>query len=170
LVKRIACSVFFALLAALLVVASTIIAADRPDFSGSYTLTGSKGALKLKKGTFWTLRVVQSESAIEVTRVMDGNQNTNKFRLDGSEEAYNSPGGQTGTCKALFKGKYLILDTFVTTHPQQNGPAVQVHTRERWELSLDSKTLTIRSDVDFPLSPLHGFQVIQPWSEIYTRN
>lgn len=168
--KRIARSPYRFLLVALLLVASTMVAADKPDFSGSYTLTGSKGAFKLKKGEVWTLRVTQTESAIDVTKVAAGHQNINKFPLDGGEGTYTSPGGQTGTCKAQFKGKNVILDIFVTTHPQPNGPAVRIHTRERWELSSDSKTLTIRNDVDFPQSPLNGFQVIEPWSEIYSRN
>lgn len=170
--KRIVCSVFSLLLAALLGLMSTAAAADKRDFSGSYTLKENTKAPRLQKGEAWTIRVAQTESAIEVTRVMDGHQNLNKFPLDGSEGRYVSPGGPTGTCKAQFKGKYLILDTFITTRPQPNGPLVQMHTRERWELSSDAKTLKIHTDVDFPQfsGTLNGFQVFEPSSEIYTRN
>jgi len=170
--KRIAHPAYAFLLAALLAVVTTVIAADKRDFSGSYTLKEKTDASKLQKGKASTLRVIQTESAIEITKVVDGHQNVNKFPLDGSEGKYTSPGGPTGTCKAQFKSKYLILDTIVTTHPQPNGPPVQMHTRERWELSPDSNTLKIRTDVDFPqLSrTLNGFQVVEPWSEIYIRN
>ncbi len=170
--KKIAYSAYAFLLAALLVVVTTMIAADKRDFSGSYTLKEKTDASKLQKGKASTLRVIQTESAIEVTRVVDGHQNVNKFPLDGSEGTYISPGGPTGTCKAQFKSKFLILDTSVATHPQPGGPAVQMHTRERWELSSDSKTLKIRTDVDFPeLSrTLNGFQAVEPWSEIYIRD
>ena len=169
--KGIAPSLYPLLLAALFVMVSTKVAADKRDFSGSYTLKASKGTSKSETGKAWTLRVTQSESTIEVAREADGQQNINKFPLDGSEGTYISPGGPTGTCKAQFKSKYLILDKFVTTHPQPNGPAVQMHTRERWELSADSNTLTVRSEVDFPQYSgiLKGFQVVEPWSEIYTR-
>jgi hypothetical protein len=143
---------------------------NKPDFSGSYSLTGSKAALKLKKGALSTLRVVQNQSAVEITKVMDGHQNVNKFRLDGTEDLYKSPGGPKGTCKAKFKGKALILETLITVRPEPNGPVVQIHTREKWNPSSDSKTLTIRSEVDSPNSPLSGFQIIEPWSEIYIRN
>jgi hypothetical protein len=75
-----------------------------------------------------------------------------------------------GTSQTQFKGKSLAVDIFVVTTPTPNGPKVQIHTKERWELSSDLKTLTIRKEVDFPTVPLGGFQVIEPWSEIYTRN
>jgi len=168
-IARSACSLA---LTALLALVSTAIAADKRDFSGSYILKEKTGASKLEKSKASTLRVNQTESAPEVTRVIDGHQNVNKFPLDGSEGTYVSLGGPTGTCTARFKSKYLILDTFVTTRPQPNGPIVQMHTRERWELSSDSKTLKIRSEVDFPQfsGTLNGFQVVEPWSETYIRN
>ena len=139
-------------------------------FSGSYTLKKTSGAAR--PGRDSVLRVTQSESAIAVTRELNGRQYVNNFRLDGSEGKYVSPGGATGTCKAQRKSKSLILDSFVTTHPQPDGPAVEMHTRERWELSKDSTTLKIHTDVNFPQfsGTLSGFQVVEPWTEIYTRN
>ncbi len=168
--QRLLCSIFITCLAALLTVTPNTAEANKPDFSGSYILTGSKGAFSMEKGEVWTLQVSQTESSLQVKRVRDGRENTNEFPLNGSEGRYPSAGGPTGSCKARWKGKDLVLDSLVITHPQDNGPAVQLHTKERWELSLDLKTLTIRSDVDFPGSPVYGFQLIQPWSEIYTRN
>lgn len=172
MVKKIASPIFCLLLAVLLGLISTALATDKRDFSGLYTLKEKTKDPQVQKGEVWTLRVIQTPAAIKVTRVGEGHQNVNKFPLDGSEGPYVSPGGPTGTCKAQFKSKYLILDTFVTTRPQANGPAVQMHTRERWELSPDTKTLKIRSDVDFPqfTGTLNGFQVVEPWSEIYIRN
>jgi hypothetical protein len=32
-------------------------------------------------------------------------------------------------------------------------PPVRIHTKERWQLLSDSKTLTVKSDVDFPDAP-----------------
>jgi hypothetical protein len=37
----------------------------------------------------------------------------------------------------------------IVSHPQPNVP-VHIHTKERWELSKDSKTLTIQTDIDCP--------------------
>ena len=160
------------MLGVLLPAVAFTVAADKFDFSGSYTLKKTSGVVKPDKGEFWTLRVRQSESAIEVTRVLNGQEFVNKFPLDGSEGKYLSPGGPTGTCKAQLKSKSLILDSFVRTYPQPNGPAVHMHTRQRWELSSDSNTLKIRTDVNFPQfsGTLNGFQVVEPWTEIYIRN
>jgi hypothetical protein len=169
MLKRFLRLAFLACPATLLMTASITIGADKIDFSGSYTLTASKGALKLR-GKVWTLKVKQTESAIEVTRVMDGHQNVNNVPLDGSTGVYVSPGGPTGTCKAQLKAKSLVLETLLVSRPQPSGPVVRLHTKERWELSSDSKTLTIRSEIDSPQSLLEGIQIVEPWSEIYTRN
>jgi hypothetical protein len=140
----------------------------KPDFSGSYSLTGAKGALKVNKTAPWLLRVVQSSSDIEITRTADGKVTTNQCKLDGTESSYTSSGGVKLMCTVRFNGKTLILETWVGSHPQANGTAVQIHTKQQWTLS--SNTLTIRNDVDFPKSGLSGFQLIEPWSEIYIKN
>ena len=77
---------------------------------------------------------------------------TNRYPLNGSEADYVSPGGVPGKCKARFKGSQLILESMVVARPQPNVP-VRLHTKERWELSKDSKILTIQTDVDFPDMP-----------------
>ena len=170
--RQISRPAYILILAALLGLVAGTLGADKLDFSGSYTLKKTTGAAKPAKGEVWVLRVSQTESLIEVTRVLNGHQYVNKFPLDGSEGTYVSPGGPTGTYKGQLKTKYLILDSFVTSHPQLNGPAVQMHTKERWELSSDLSALRIRTDVDFPQfsRTLNGFQVVEPWFETYVRN
>jgi len=115
---------FLASLATVFVSPSVVFAAAKVDFSGSYTLTGGKGAFKSKAAS-WTIRVAQTESVIEIVKTMDGKQNLNRFQLDGSEGTYTSSGGQKGIGKAQLKGKTLILDTFITTRPQAKAPDVQ---------------------------------------------
>jgi hypothetical protein len=58
-----------------------------------------------------------------------------------------------GKCKVQVKPKYLILESVVLTRPQQAAPPLRIHTKEKWQLSADTKTLTIKSDVDFPDVP-----------------
>jgi hypothetical protein len=156
--------------AAVFLMGSILVAAERPNFSGSYTLKSGKGDSKSSKGSVWTLSVTQTDLAIEVTRVMDGQKNVNRYSLDGTEGTYTSPGGLPGQCKGQFKGKNLILESVVPTHPLPNGPALDLHTRERWELSSDLNKLTIHNDVDVHQIPLNGYQVIEPWTETYIRN
>jgi hypothetical protein len=152
-------------------------AAQPPDFSGSYTLIKTKGAMEMKKGSSWTIKIVQTESAIEITKIVEGNVDACKAKLDGTEAPYTSPGGAKGTCAARFNGKTLILDTLVSDRIRSiavNGQTrivrVQMHTRLTWRLSSDGRTLTIRNEVDSPTFPLGGVKVIEPWTEIYARS
>jgi hypothetical protein len=158
------------LIISLLTLASSLFAVDIPDFSGSYTLTGTRGELKCRKcskGSSWTLRVEQSTSLIHVTRVMDGLENENSFPLDGTQGPYASPGQEAGTCSAHFKGRLLILDIYLMARPKSGGPEYKDHIRELWELSSHSRRLTIRTQMKFPDSTYKD--VVEPWAEIYTR-
>ncbi len=161
---------FHICIAALLLLGLRLGAAEGQNFSGSYTLTGAKGDFDFSKDTVWTISVVQTRAAIEVTRVRDGHTNVNRFPLDGTEGGYTSTTGTPGKCKGQLKGKSLILESVVTTYPAPNRPAAETRTRERWQLSANSKTLTIRNDVDFPGLSLYGLHVVEPWTEIYARN
>jgi hypothetical protein len=120
-------------------------AADAPNFTGKYAPQAKNAS-----ATDAVLEVVQNTESVEVTRTHDGKRFTNHYPLDGGDADYTSSGGISGKCKAQLKGKQLILESVVMTRPQAQGPAMRVHERERWQLSGDSKTLTIQTDVDFP--------------------
>jgi hypothetical protein len=118
---------------------------DAPNFTGKYALQAKKAS-----ATDPVLEVVQSVDSVEVTRHYKGERLTNRYPLGGGDGDYMSSGGIPGKCKAQIKGKQLILESVVTMRPQPQGPAMREHERERWELSADSKTLTVQTDVDFP--------------------
>jgi hypothetical protein len=120
--------------------------ADAPNYTGKYSLQERKNA---PVSSDPEVEVVQTESDVQVTTTSGGNRTTNRYPLNNSEGDYVSPGGVPGKCKARFKGSQLILESMVVTHPQPNVP-VRMHIKERWELSKDSKTLTIQTDIDFP--------------------
>jgi hypothetical protein len=118
----------------------------------------------LEKETKWTLKVVQSPSAIKVTKTMNRLVESHTYPLDGSEGDYvNSIGGH-GTCKGQLKGKVLQLESVVNPHGLPND---QVYKTERWGLSPDAKKLTIRMEGGFNDMSLGRKQF---WSEIYTRD
>ncbi len=131
--------------------ANTGRAADKADYSGKYSIQPRKAASGNETDS--TLVVVQSADSIEVTRVEQGKRTINRYPANGSEGDYTSPGGVAGKCKAQLKDKYLVLESVVAARPQPNVPPMRVHTKERWHLSADSKTLTVKSDVDFPDAP-----------------
>jgi hypothetical protein len=153
----------------LMVLLSLMIAnaAETPDFSGSYTLTPAKHPSNSVKDVVETLTVVQTATAIEVTRVVDGKSNTNKFPLDGSDGIYYTENQTKGTCTGHFKGNQLFLDAAIVTRPLENGPVVIIHFKERWQLSPDLKTLKIHEEVE---NPQLSFSAIEPSTDIYTRN
>jgi hypothetical protein len=131
--------------------ANTGLAADKVNYSGKYSL--QEGKTTSRSETHSTLSVVQNEDSIEITRVEQGRRTTNRYPLNGSDGDCMSPSGVSGKCKAQFKGKNLVVESVVMARPQPNAPPVRIHTKERWQLSADSKTLTIKSDVDFPDAP-----------------
>lgn len=159
-----------AILLAFVLLVSSGSSANSQDFSGSYALTGGKGDFDAKKAKGWTLHVVQTASTVEVSKVTAGSENKNMFPLDGTAGPCVSSGGVAGTYKGQLKGKELTLESLFTPRAGGSSPSVAILTKERWQLSSDLRTLTIRFDVDSPNSPVAGFQVIRPWSEIYTRN
>jgi len=128
--------------------AKTALAGEPSHYSGKYSAVAAKPTVTADS----TLEIVQSDANIEITRLELGRRTTSRCPLDGSEGEYTSPGGVVGKCKAYLKGKYLVIESLVVTHPQPTA-SVRIHTRERWQLSADSKTLTIKSDADFPDFP-----------------
>jgi len=141
--------------------------AETPDFSGSYTFTPAKHASKSVKDVIETLTVVQTASAIVVTRIADGKPHTNTFPLGGSDGIYYTENQTKGTGKGHFKGNQLFLDATIVTRPLENGPLLVIRFKERWQLSPDLKTLKIQSEVE---NPQLLFSAIEPSTEVYTRN
>lgn len=148
--KKINRFVIFVALVGLVVSTSVRVgfAAYNSDFTGKYVHPGQKGASDLDPEV--TLEVVQSVDAIEITRVEQGSKTTNRFSLNGAEGDCVSPGDVAGKCKARIKGKTLILEYLVLSNDQTTGGTAHIRTIEEWQLSGDSKTLTIKLHVDFP--------------------
>lgn len=143
---------FVAMMAAVVIAwpAKAAFAADGTNFSGKYTAELSKNTSGRSAES--TLEVVQNEDAIEITIVESGKKTTSRCPFNGSEGDYTSPGGISGKCKAQLKGKNLIIKSIIVTRSQPTAN-VRMHTKERWQLSKDGKTLTIKLDVDFPDFP-----------------
>jgi hypothetical protein len=134
----------------LLTPAKITLAVDTTDYTGKYAVERPKKAASGSDES--TLEVVHNENAVEITLLQSGKRTTSQCPFNGSEGDYTSPGGVLGKCKAQLKEKNLIIESVVVTHPQPTAN-VRVHTKERWQLSKDGKTLTIKSEVDFPDFP-----------------
>jgi hypothetical protein len=121
-------------------------AATRADFSGNYAALQKKG----DKGTAASLRVIQTDSTIEVTRIYGDKSVKNSFPLDGSEGDYTTETGVHGKCRAQLKGDTLVLESLVASPPKANTPSLRFDTIEEWRLSADTKTLTIKTEIKCP--------------------
>jgi hypothetical protein len=131
--------------------AAAAFAATMPDFSGDYAAQAKKNSKSTVPSA--ALRVVQTETAIEVTRLAGEKPVTNRFPLDGSEADYTTETGVRGKCKAQLKNDTLVLESFVVSRPDANGHSVRFHTIEQWRLSDDKKTLTVKTEIKLPDMP-----------------
>jgi hypothetical protein len=141
--------------------------ADNPDFSGSYTLTGGDRRADAQKATVVTITVVQTPTDVEITKLKDGQKMVNRVTLDGKSGVFNNLQGPFGTCQAHMKGKTPILEISGTVRIEKTDFKMSLHSTEVWQLSSDSKTLTIRG-ADVLLTPTVNHLPL--CTEIYARN
>ena len=126
-------------------------AASQPDFTGTYAAR-PKGHSKSPAAPV-VLRVVQSGSVIEVTRMNENKSTTNRFPLEGSEGDYVTETGARGKCKGTIKKDTLVLESLVASPARAGGPSIRFHTIEQWQLSADRNTLTIKTEIKSPDMP-----------------
>ena len=129
--------------------AAVSCAAAKPDFSGDYGAQQKKS----NKPTAASIRVTQTDVAVEVTRIYGDKSVTNKFPLDGSEGEYVTESGARGKCKAQFKNDTLVLEYLVASPAKANAPSIRFDTVEEWRLSADVRTLTIKTEIKSPDMP-----------------
>jgi hypothetical protein len=128
-------------------------AAPNLDFTGKYLHKGQKGNSDIDPEV--TLEVAQHDGAIEITKEELGSKTTNRFTLDYAESDCLARGDIQARCKAKLKGKSLILESVVLSEDRTTGNPVHLRTVEEWQLSGDSKTLTVKVSIDSPDRPAH---------------
>lgn len=142
--------------------------ADLPDFSGKYTLTKSEAPQKDHRTG--SLSVVQTSNEIQINRTWTdkkgSSQESNTFFLDGRDSTYTSSGGARGKGNVEFKGESLLVRAVVVTRPDASQPSVEIRMTERWQLSKDSKTLTVHTSLKSPSVPSLDIST----TEKYTRD
>jgi len=150
------------------VLATIASAAPKADFSGSYAVPQKKGDEAIRA----SLRVIQTESTVQVTRAYGDKSLTNSFPLDGSEGDYTTETGVHGKCRAQLIGNTLVLKSIVASPPKTNTPSLRFDTIEEWRLSADTKTLTIKTEIkshDMPADVMAAALPNNPRTEKYQR-
>jgi hypothetical protein len=125
-----------------------IFAATNLNFTGKFVHRGGKGGSDLDPEI--TLDVVQNAQSVEIARETSGGKTSNQYPLDGSVQDCVSSTGVSAKCKVQLKGKNLFLESTTESTDSASGTLVHIRTVEQWQLSGDSKTLTIKVRVDFP--------------------
>lgn len=113
----------------LLLAATLLLAADRPNFSGSWKLNDSKSDVGAPSGA--TKKVEQDDKELRMTTTKGGQSTETKIRLDGKENE--------NRVSARWEGSTLVI----RSRREVNGMKLQ--SEERW--TLDGATLTVQSKV-----------------------
>jgi len=121
----------------LVLLLSSAWAQEIPNFSGLYLLNPPKPGKHQKASPPRYLRVTQDERSLEATVSEAGQTRTSRYFLDGSPSDNLTSGGFPSKDTARLKGKALVIES--TAHVR----GTVLHTKEKWQLSRDSKTLTI---------------------------
>jgi hypothetical protein len=135
------------LLAALLS-ATLLLAADKPNFSGTWKMNAEKTDYgKIPKPQNFERKIEQKDPELNVTATFTGPNGpiTTSFKhfTDGRESVNTIRGSEIHT-KAAWEGNTLVLNS---VRKVQNADVV---THEKWSLSEDGKELTVSSKTTSP--------------------
>jgi hypothetical protein len=107
------------------------------------------------------LRVTQSERILEATFNEAGERRTCTYFLDSSPSQNLTEGGVPSKDTAQLKGMALLIESVAQVRD------TVLHTKQKWQLSRDSKTLTIHWSVGG--TSLGITTEVGEWDELYTR-
>jgi hypothetical protein len=136
-------ALFIALLAAL------APAADKPNFSGDWTLNTSKSEFgPMPPPASMTRKIDHSEPGLTVTQAMTGGLQgdqtvTMKYSTDG-KETVNQMMGNDVKSKASWEGSALVI----AMKAEIGGSEIKL--TDKWTLSPDGKTLTDATHIVLP--------------------
>jgi hypothetical protein len=121
--------------------AGMAMAADKPDFSGSWKMDADKSVFPMPNmaPTALTRKIDHKDPAISVEEARSGAQGdmnaTMKYSTDGKETT-NSMMGNDVKSKAAWEGKTLVITSAA------NFGGADVKLTDKWTLAEDGKTLT----------------------------
>jgi len=146
-----------ALMSTLFVIAAAAnmaVAADKPDFSGTWKMDADKSVFgPIPPPTAMTRKIDHKDPTIAVDEARSGAQGdmnmTMKYSTDGKETT-NSLMGNDVKSKAAWDGKVLVISSAA------NFGGADVKLTDKWTLSDDGKTLT---DVETISAPQGDFEM-----------
>jgi hypothetical protein len=139
------------LMATLLLVPVVSFAADKPDFTGQWTLNESKSDLG-EGGSFAAIKMTVTQKGnsltIERTRTgRDGEERTNSetFTMDGKENIVEGE-NRTTTSVVTWSADGSALTIKAKREFERQGETFEMNSTEVWTLAEGGKTLHIKSE------------------------
>lgn len=130
----------------LFIATTTFAQNEKPDFSGRYLLKPAKVGKHDPPPTPRYLRVTQTEQTLEAAYTGDKHPMTNRYQLDGTISMNQTSGGMPSKDRARLRGKSLVIESLVVS------AGVELHFKQKWQLSHDSQTLTIHMHCEAPVA------------------
>jgi hypothetical protein len=138
--------------------ANIAVAADNPDFSGTWKLDPDKSAFgPMPPPTSLTLVIDHKEPAVSASQSSTGPQGdqntTSNYSTDGTETVNNFMGTEVRS-KAHWEDKTLVIESIL----DPGGSAVKL--TSKWSLSDDGSTLTDALKISSPQGDLEMAYVL----------
>lgn len=140
---------FCALAIAAILTCGAAVAADKPDFSGSWKLNNAKSDFgPMPQGPEKFERKVDHkdpEMKVSTTQAMQGNERTtdSAYTIDGKEHDIQMG---PATAKVTATWKESVLEVVAKRDIQGNA----ITSSEKWALSADGKVLTVDTEITTP--------------------
>jgi hypothetical protein len=132
------------------------IAADKPDFTGTWKLDATKSDFGQMPAPEKMERVIDHKDPaikIKTTQSSPNGDRTmdTEYTLDGKEQKQETPRGVV-MYTPKWEGNVVVIDSKRTMNVQ--GQQVEITGVERWSLSEDGKTMTVDSKMVAPMGEL----------------
>lgn len=139
-----------------LVMVAAAMAADKPDFTGTWKLDASKSDFGQMPAPEKMERVIDHKDPaikIKTTQSTPNGERTmdTEYTLDGKEQKQETPRG-TVMYTPKWEGNVVVIDSKRTMNVQ--GQQVEITGVERWSLSEDGKTMTVDSKMVAPMGEM----------------
>ena len=136
--KRLSSGVLAVVLA---LAASPIVAQQKPNFSGNWTINQAKSNFGAVPVPMITRKIVHAEPSLTIDEEQDSQPTQRKYVTDGSQSTFNASGAEVKT-SAKWDGNTLVVVSIVDV--------AGLTYNDRMTLSPDGKTLTSTLRLDTP--------------------
>lgn len=146
-----------------LILALTLCAAAKPDFSGSWKTNAAKSDFgPMPPPDKWDMVVEHKDPALKVKTTMANQmgERTNEasYTTDGAETTVGEGQGQTRAV-VTWDGDSILIKT--TRKANMQGEEIEIKGSEKWTLSGDGKSITVDMTLTAPMGEFNMKRVME---------